>query len=177
MHTNTPREDPLVDMGYEGRDVNYRNLGKAVVYFFVFTIASFAIGYLVFAVMNPLENRQTQLSNASPARRIPEAPNPLLQNNVTAKTDMMILRRIEDARIKSAGPVEGAPGKAFIPVDTAIDIIAERGLTAVGEGIPAVTRGNTTDEIQQPSDPTNTPSPAQVQAAQTPGAAVPPAAR
>jgi hypothetical protein len=146
MRTDHPREDPLVELGYEIRDVNYKALRNAVVYFFIFAVFAFAAGLGIYNWMNPMERRQTQANNASVVRRIPGAPNPLLQNNVTAKTDMMLMRKEEDVRLHGTGYVDDARTRVHIPIDRAIDLIAERGMPATKADVPAVTRGNTTDE-------------------------------
>ncbi len=171
MHTNHKREDPLVELGYEVRDIEYKPLIKGVVYFFAFTLATFIVGYWIYNAMNPLKQRQTQVNNASSTRRIPNYPNPLLQNNVTAKTDMMLMRKQEAQRLEGTGYVEGTnQGRVHIPVERAIDLLAERGLPQTGQDVPAVSRGNTTDQDQAFAA-----SPAPTAGTATPGASPVPA--
>jgi hypothetical protein len=129
MHTNAPKEDPLVEMGYEIRDINVPNIRKAVLWFFGFAIGSALIGWTVynnrFVVFN-LPQKDAP-ANAILTRPIPGEPNPLLQNNVTAKTDIMTLRRRERERIGSTGYNEDK-STVHIPVDQAMDILVARGL-------------------------------------------------
>ncbi|MGV3618084.1 MAG: hypothetical protein ACO1SV_22385 [Fimbriimonas sp.] len=144
MRTDHPKEDPLVELGYEIRDVNYKSLTKAVVIFFVFAIGSFTAGLIIYNVMNPLKNRQTQMSTSRLKRNLPQPPNPLLQGNVTSKTDMMRLREVEDLRLHGTGPIEGTD-RVHIPVERAMELLVERGLPATSKDVPAVSQGNTTD--------------------------------
>jgi hypothetical protein len=144
MHTNHPKEDPLVELGYEHRDVNYKLLTRAILIFFGFTAFAFGVGLLIYNAIHPVQDRSTQLSNASRKRALPQAPNPLLQNNVTAKTDLMLMRQAEDARLHGTGTNEDGQ-TVHIPIERAIDLTLERGLPKTGASVPAVTRGNTTD--------------------------------
>lgn len=143
MHTNHPKEDPLVELGYEHRDINFKNLTRAITYFFVFTAICFAAGFWVYDVMHPMSNRQTKTSETSYAKFKPKAPNPLLQDNITAKADIMTMRQSEYARLHSTGPIEGAPGKVHIPVERAMDLIVERGLPETPETSTPQIRGTT----------------------------------
>lgn len=129
MHTNAPKEDPLVEMGYEIRDINVPNIRKAVLWFFGFAIGSAIIGWAVYNNRFVFFNlpQKDAPANAILTRPIPGEPNPLLQNNVTAKTDIMTLRRRERERIGSTGYNEDK-STVHIPVDQAIDILVARGL-------------------------------------------------
>ena len=50
MHTNHgPKEDPLTDLGYEPRDVNVGQLGKWVIGFFLFVVASLIASWVIIA--------------------------------------------------------------------------------------------------------------------------------
>ena len=91
MHTEK-REDPLVELGYEVRDVNTKALTKGMVGFFIFTIASCIVGFIVFRLMYPegFEDKKVR------ARMMPQAPYPMVQSNITAKTDIMDLRQQEE---------------------------------------------------------------------------------
>jgi len=144
MHTE-PREDPLVELGYDHRDVDIPKIRTAVIWFFGFAIGSFLVGLLVYKNRTALflrENRAAY-SNANRTRRLPEYPNPLLQDNVIAKTDLMIMRQGEQKIIEGQGPLNDGSGRWRIPVEHAINLTAERGLAPTGRSVPAVSRGNT----------------------------------
>jgi hypothetical protein len=155
MHTNEKREDPLVEMGYEVRDVNLKVLNQSVLGFFIFTVAmiviswgvlfGFRIGPFQSPAMNPAyANKQ---SGFNTVRKIPAAPNPLLQTNVSAKTDMMQMRQAEAARLASTGYLDGRKDRVHIPIDRAIELLAERGLPNSVDA-PAVSRGNDDGEMR-----------------------------
>lgn len=171
MHTEK-REDPLVEMGYEIRDVDYKKLRSAIVWFFAFTLVSIAAGYVIWTKMNPAFSKEKQATNADVTRRVPPSPNPLLQDNVTAKTDMMLMRQEEQARLHGTGTDQVVDGRVHIPIERAIDILAERGLPNVGGDVPAVTRGNTTDQRPDPV-PAQVDAPATEPSTETPAPGAP----
>jgi hypothetical protein len=146
MHTNEPKEDPLVDLGYETRDIDVKTIHKAVFYFFTFASVMFIVGAWVYANIN------TAFSPAYQAQkedlRIPKPPNPLLQDNVSNFTDIMHLRQHETAVLNSTGWVDGSHKFAHIPIDRAIDILAERGLPKTSTEVPAISKGNTAGQIR-----------------------------
>jgi len=131
MHTNEPREDPLVDMGFETRDVDYPKLRKALIYFFGFGFLCSMIGipiykyrFLFFNIKAPEEG------GVAISRPLPKDPYPMLQGNVTSKTDIMDLRAEETKRLTTTGYMDPAQTTVHIPVDRAMSLIAERGLSA-----------------------------------------------
>jgi hypothetical protein len=77
-------------------------------------------------------------------RAMPAAPNPILQQNVNSKTDLMRMRTAEDDRLNGTGPIEGTD-KVHIPIERAMDLLVERGLPKTESDVPAVSQGNTTD--------------------------------
>lgn len=144
MHTNEPREDPLVDMGYETRDLNIKGIRKASIAFFGFAFACFGVVILWYWTIGP--GQQHRNETPANARLIPEKPNPLLQSNVTAKVDIMTLRQAETKVLEGTGYVEGQPGYVHIPIDRAIDLVAAGQVPiSTGRSIPATNPGNTTD--------------------------------
>lgn len=155
MRTDHPKEDPLVELGYEVRDVNYRTLGKAVIYFFAFAVASFAFGMYWYGRTNPKEDRQTLATIKNLNRPMPASPNPILQQNVNSKTDMARMRTREDEILHGTGPVEGTD-KVHIPIDRAMELLVERGLPKTGAQVPAISQGNTTDGPKTVTDPQTT---------------------
>jgi hypothetical protein len=144
MHTKGPKEDPLIDMGYETRDIDIPTIRKAVIYFFVFATVMFGTGGLIYWKMNP--NFDPKIAAQPEDLRIPKSPAPLLQDNVSNFTDIMKLRQHETAMLNSTAYADASHSYLRIPIDNAIDIIAEKGVPKTGASVPAVSKGNTTDE-------------------------------
>ena len=136
------REDPLVELGYEIRDINKGAIMKGTIGFFIFAIGSAIIGFIMFRLMYPTGfEAQTEVK-----RLIPQAPNPLVQGNITAKTDIMDLRQQEEATLSAkAGWVDASKTRLHIPIERAMEIIAEKGMPTTNPSIAAVTKGHTPD--------------------------------
>ncbi len=144
MHTKGPKEDPLVDMGYEIRDINIATIKKAVIAFFAFATIMFIVGAWIYANMNTAFKPSVLAQKEN--LRIPKYPAPLLQDNASNFTDIMKLRQNETAKLTSTGWNDASHTSVHIPIEQAIDILAERGLPKTGATVPAVSKGNTTDE-------------------------------
>src|SRR4051794_20938454 len=127
MHTEK-REDPLGDLGYETRDVNYKALNMAAIGFFGFTIVSAVIGWVFFRVMRPLPTKQDMSIRAS---NLPNDPFPRLQTNTTARVDLMELRQREDSILSTRG--QNPDGSQHIPIDSAINLVVSRGIKPTGK--------------------------------------------
>jgi len=141
MHTEK-REDPLVELGYEIRDVNKKALMNGTIGFFIFAIGSAAVGFVIFRLMYPTG---FEAGNIAP-HMLPPTPNPIVQSNITAKTDIMDLRQHEEAALDApVGWVDASKTKLHIPIDRAMAIIAERGVPKTNAEVPAVTKGHTPD--------------------------------
>jgi hypothetical protein len=141
MHTEK-REDPLVELGYEVRDLNTVAIRNATIGFFIFTIASAVIGFGVYRVMNP-----TVFHPQAPTNRvIAGAPYPMVQTNMTAKTDIMDIRQHETAVLTAPiGWADEQKTHLHIPIDQAMQIVVAKGLKPTGESVPAVSKGHTPD--------------------------------
>src|SRR5262245_24687963 len=144
MHTEK-REDPLTDLGYETRDVNYKALNSAAIGFFVFTTFCAVLGWIFFRVMRP---SPTKADMAIKASNLPNDPFPRLQTNTTARVDLMELRQHEDSVLDTKGP--NPDWSMHIPIDSAINLLASRGIKPTGKSVPAISKGNTTDERKMP---------------------------
>ena len=123
MHTEK-REDPLVDMGYEIRDVNYKGLRTAVIIFFGFSLFAGVVGYVLYAFWaNPALYRT---EGRKVSRILPDKPDPLLQDNVRAKTDIMDMRQREDKALANA-PIQLEDGTYQIPIEAAKELVVTYG--------------------------------------------------
>jgi len=153
MRTNDPipQEDPLVEMGYEPTDVGMKGIGRAGIFFFGFTVFSFAVvflGFKFFGLDAGAAAADKARSTAIPfdGQKLP--PNtPVLQGNVTAKTDIHDMRQAERDGLEHYKWIDRDKGIVQIPVDRAIALIAERGLPKTGSGMEAKSKGTTAPEV------------------------------
>jgi hypothetical protein len=113
------------EIGYEYRDISLRPIIFSTVWFFLGTGVTIFLTLVGLWALVDLPLRST-----NPPGTIPAAPNPLVQSNMATKADMFRLRREEDAKVNKYGWVDREKGVARIPVDKAIDLMAERGLQA-----------------------------------------------
>ena len=152
MHTEK-REDPLVELGYEVRDLNTVAIRNVTIGFFIFAIGSAVIGFGCYRVMNPTVFEKKPMSN----RVVPAAPFPLIQSNIGAKTDIMDLRQQETAVMKApTGWTDASKKYLHIPVERAMEIIGDRGLRPTGASVPAESKGHTPNPAigEKPKPPT-----------------------
>ena len=124
MHTDD-RTDPLIELGYEQRDLHPRNIFKVSVIFFLFAFASYGAGWFILAHRGYFKD-PTGVNDLMSAK-IPKSPNPILQTNVSTKTDMYDLRRDEKTELTTSGPSTHVKGATRIPIEQAIKLSAERG--------------------------------------------------
>jgi hypothetical protein len=134
-HHLDPDEDALVQLGYETEDVEYKKLGKSVIWFFGFVAFCGVAGVAIFGMMigdgsisGGIHALRTPPEDTAPfVNRLPKAPNPVLQTNLTARTD------IRDLRVREAELLQGNPswtdkdkGVVRLPIDKAIDLYISR---------------------------------------------------
>lgn len=124
MHTNETH-DPLADLGYEQRDLHPKNIFKVSMGFFAFAFFSYWLGWVILRNMTTYE--AVPGVNELKSTKMPAAPNPLLQTNVTAKTDIKNMRLQEQRELASAGDSTHVQGAHRIPIEQAIKLSAERG--------------------------------------------------
>jgi hypothetical protein len=124
MHTNDTH-DPLADLGYEQRDLHPKNIFKVSMGFFIFAFASYLIGWWILRAMTNYEAVPNVNTLQSP--KLPASPNPLLQTNVTAKTDIKAMREQEHRELVTSGDSTHVQGAHRIPIEQAIKLSAERG--------------------------------------------------
>ncbi len=150
MHTEK-REDPLVEMGYEVRDVNYKTLRKVIIGFFVFAAISAVFGWIYLFGLFGYKGVNPQYASGKwgfeTVRKVPAAPNPLVQSGVSAKIEISEMRYAEDEALKSTGYVGPNKAMAHIPIDQAMDLLAERGIPK-GSETNAVSKGNVDNKIR-----------------------------
>ena len=130
--------DELKRLGYEPQDLDVGMAVKGTVAFYGFVVLALAMAGVIFFWIN----RDAFLYQPTPARefysRIPQAPYPVLQTNITTKTDIMELRQHERQVLTSYGQVDA--DHLRIPIDRAIDLVLQQGLVK-GEAHP-LAQGN-----------------------------------
>lgn len=115
------------EIGYEYRDVDAPGILKWTVGFFVGTTVSIALTLLGFWLAIGIPVREDV-----PITTIPGGANPLLQGNMAAKADIAALRQEELKRKQSSGWIDETKDIAHIPIDRAMEILAERGVNSTG---------------------------------------------
>jgi hypothetical protein len=117
-------EDLLQELGYETQDIQYKKFGVYGMYFFGFFIFCVISGFVFMFFMSPTKLHGGKMADSVPKTDMPLAA-PLLQSNITARTDIMSLRRNEAAAMDSAGVIDKGHGVYRIPIDQAIDDVAK----------------------------------------------------
>jgi len=114
---------------------------------------------LVLGMINLLQRRHdeadrteaVQTTVPSVSESVPTFPGPRLQ--VAPEVDLAAFRAQEDAELNNYGWVDRKAGVIRIPIEHAMDLIAERGLPYRGEpGAPAPTRTVLDMQQARPSD-------------------------
>ncbi len=160
MHTDEPREVQGVELGYDPRDINLPVIKKIVVWFFVLTVLFFGGGAIVYIA------RHWGGRTTFDTRKAPIA-GPKIQGNITAKVDIMDMRQAERAQMETYGT--NPDGKQRIPVDRALDLLAERGLPLVTSDKTAQSKGNTIEQnATGPASPSTTTTPGETGPVPTP---------
>lgn len=115
---------------YEHRELDMNKVGKFITAFFIFTAVFFVLSFLAMVTIQKLVAGRTPMEvEANVPRDLPaKAP---LQNNITAWKDMADLRIKEEAAVNRIGPFEGKPNTYSIPVDAAMERIAQTGPEAL----------------------------------------------
>lgn len=122
------KEPPDTSRGFEQSDLSFQGITSGVFWYFVFTVF---VGVVVFAYMYLSGNSNPGQQALITERRLPAQPTPLLQNNVTARTDIWNLRGHEDYLLTNRTWINLSFGVARIPVSEAMDIAVEHGPQAL----------------------------------------------
>lgn len=121
-------KDLLEQLGYEGRDVQVDwRIGSSAVLFFVSVFVAIGVAW---SVIGLVDRTQHSAPTAQRMQRpmMPPKNVPMLQSDVTAKKDMEVLRSEEHKMMESSGWMKEDPGFARMPVDQAMQVVAQRGL-------------------------------------------------
>lgn len=116
-------------MGYETADVEYKGLARSVGFFFLFVIFCGVAGLLIFIFGSVGWDQFWNGGNNTTApfvKHLPAEPNPLLQTNVTAHTDLRDLRARENEVLHGKVSYMENGKDIRLPIDRAIDIYARK---------------------------------------------------
>lgn len=130
MHTDHEPLDPdtLAEMGYERRDINVPALRRWTIGFFGLVAIFFVLGWIFYKFLAPTTFVRAARGVAPVTRRIPAAPNPILQDDITTKLDIMTMRQEEEEALTSYGWANKERTAVRLPIDRAMALIAERGV-------------------------------------------------
>jgi len=122
-----PNVDYLRQLGYEARDVSLNALGKWLIALGVFIGGTALVTYGIFKLfVAPVVPGAEQRPGITVPLPPPPAPNPALQPS--PRLDLRKWREEEDEAMNSYGWVDRKKGIVRIPVDRAMDLIAQKGL-------------------------------------------------
>jgi|688.fasta_scaffold555118_2 hypothetical protein len=120
--------------GYELRDMDFWKLGMIGINgFFLFTAVvgfggAFALMFTIHKFLAATE--KPMMESAMTAPKNPPRIMPL-QTNVTTWKDMQDLREAEAKKTKDYAPKKDQPGMMQIPVERAMEMVAEKGSKAI----------------------------------------------
>ncbi|MGH7961634.1 MAG: hypothetical protein ACRERD_07365 [Candidatus Binatia bacterium] len=117
------------DVTHEHSDVDVRGILMFALMLFAFAVVTLVLVWWMFdyfAVREARSDRPRSLLAGSPGESLP--PEPRLQ--VSPSQDMQTMRAAEDALLNSYGWVDQQAGIVRIPIERAMQLLAERGLPA-----------------------------------------------
>lgn len=118
--------DEKVNTGYEVQDANVREVVLTGVGLAVATLVVFLLMWGLFNAFKNADRESQSISPMSQPGTVP--PEPRLQ--VAPMEDLGILREREEQMLGSYGWVDKNAGKVRIPIEKAMDTIAEKGIPA-----------------------------------------------
>lgn len=133
------------------REINVRGiLWTGVVLVIVALVVHLLIWWLLRGFRSYDEKRDVRLTPIEAAAPQPPPPEPRLQ--VDSNEDMRRMRAAEDQALATAGWINRQQGVVRVPIDIAIDVIAQRGVAASPGPSPPQPSSNTLQQkIPQPS--------------------------
>lgn len=110
--------------GYEKGDVGFRFAMLFIVGIIAFTVLTMLVLFFVYPVLTPEGARARRETVQEVQRRLP--PGPVLQANPAV--DMQRFREQEHRKVSTYGWVDERRGIVRVPVDRAMEMVAQRGL-------------------------------------------------
>lgn len=131
-HHDPRDKDVLTDLGYETKDVNIsgvRFVAIAWTALLLFAMTSVGLWYWL-AGPGSHTPPGVDAGRVTPGNTNPN--NPILQTNVSTKTDIMTIRHEEDKVLEQNG-------SGHIPIEQAMDLVASGKYISTGNFVPART--------------------------------------
>ena len=126
--------DSHSDARYEVQDASVRDIAFAGIGLAIGTAIVFVLVWGIFNLLKKNDPATQTLNPMAMPSQLP--PDPRLQ--VEPWLEIQNLRRKEDEVLKTYGWVDKSSGKVHLPIDRAMDIVADRGLpTRGGSSAPA----------------------------------------
>jgi hypothetical protein len=122
--------------GHETRDLPVGAFGTGMLWFTGLFVLSLVAGWVFLWALPGVHTEARPV----PPGELP--PSPVLQTDVTAKTDIQDLRREEARRMTSYAYVDRAAGTVRVPIDVAIDMTVRKGLPIQGRAPAPAAGGN-----------------------------------
>jgi hypothetical protein len=129
-HENKNKQDEnlLEGLGYEEEDLDVTQSPKVFTGLFVSLTVTVALCLVIFVWIAPdLTFRGYTPESQIERTRMPEAPAPLLQSNITAKQDTIDLKKLENEKKNTWGWATQDQRFAKVPVDQAIEKVGSTG--------------------------------------------------
>ncbi len=125
-------EDPVElahaeTLGHEHRDIPVKQLNQGLSAMMVFLGIGLAGGLGAMYALGLLLSRGVLVERPIDYTPTPMPAGPILQSNVTAKTDIADLR-LEEQKLIDKGGVDATTGKKVIPLNEALSDVARDGL-------------------------------------------------
>ena len=115
-------EDLLQELGYETQDIAYKKFVKYGAGFFAFFFICIIAGIFIMLWMSPTGLTGGKMADSKSRVEAPTG-TPLLQTNISARTDIRHLREQESAVLDASGESK-EKGFYHIPIDKAIEEVA-----------------------------------------------------
>lgn len=156
MHTDHTPDDPevLKEMGYDRRDLNVPTIRKSTTIIIIFCIAMFIISVPIYNFFSVPKGSAVQRMTGKSREEAPDSrirvagDNPVLQDNISTKLDIVEMRRNETEHLTTPGWVDKEKGVVRIPIQDAMKRIVEKGVST-GVEVSAKTTGNTIQQNAQ----------------------------
>ncbi len=120
--------------GHERSDVSVRIMAFVVVGLTLLTLAGMGVSWWYLGAEEKEEAAAERPTSPLASTLPQEPPEPRLQ--VTPAADLATIRKREDALLNNYGWIDAKSGLVRIPIDRAIEVLAERGLPARPEASP-----------------------------------------
>lgn len=117
--------DELKRLGYEPENIKIKALSISGIAFFIFVALNLVGAAWILKWLNPAAFA-APAPTAAFMKKSPLPPNPLLQTNITTKTDIKELRLHEREMLEGYGVVDD--GHVRIPIERAIELSLQKGM-------------------------------------------------